>query len=400
MTGLDGPTVSFMKIASKQKPQREKTVDPMAQYPFLRQLLSPFRKSQQKTLGLVIAAITHAGQARSFAIATVMARWTRVRLDSAINRFYRLLRNHRIDYTLFVQQWARQLAKRRGGELVVAIDWTEWHHNLRVLAAAVVMGKRAIPLFVQASKKKIRRRSQNGRENTFLRVLADCLKRAEAKAIILCDRGFRRVSWLILLQKLELDFVVRINEDTAVQLENGTKTTLARIPLERGKAKNLGVVPLRSDGAVDVRVIGFWAKGGHEPWWIATSLSGPSWRPLKLYDRRMTIEEQFRDTKGKRFGVKLGWTKFRDCDQLARFCMLLGVAVLIWFVTGRQAAKRQPSLRLVCKKKGPRQSYITIGLRLVTASETAMRLTLSRLRYWLEPPELRQLARCGFGRAK
>jgi len=73
-------------------------VDPMKKYPFLSPLLSPFEKRHQKTLALVIAAIATTAQARSFAIATTMARWLGTRLDSAVNRFYRLLRNARVDY--------------------------------------------------------------------------------------------------------------------------------------------------------------------------------------------------------------------------------------------------------------------------------------------------------------
>ena len=45
--------------------------------------------------------------------------------------------------------------------------------------------------------------------------------------------------------------------------------------------------------------------------------------------RRMTVEECLRDTKGKRLGIKLAWTRFRDPQALARFAMLLGIAVLI-----------------------------------------------------------------------
>jgi hypothetical protein len=77
---------------------------------------------------------------------------------------------------------------------------------------------------------------------------------------------------------------------------------------------------------------------------------------LALYDRRMTVGEQFRDTKGRRFGAKLFWTQFRDPVALARFVSLLAAALLIWTLVGITAALVDPSLRLRCKRKGPRQS--------------------------------------------
>jgi hypothetical protein len=328
-----------------------------------------------------------------------MKAWLGVRLDSAVNRFYRLLRNSNVDYIDLAASWAKVLARSHTRQLTLAIDWTEWHHDLRLLVAATVAGKRAIPLFVQGTRKLVRARSQNAYENTFLRVLADALKRAEVTTTILCDRGFRRVSWISLLQKLQLGFVVRLMDDVCAEFE-GQAIPLGKIPLPRGKVVDLGVVPLRSDGAIAVRVIGYWARDAKEAWWVATSETGDARKALKLYDRRMTVEEQFRDLKGKRFGAKLVWTQFRDPEALARFMMLLAVALLIWLTTGIAAARRDKSLRMTCRKKGPRQSYITIGIRIVILDDPMEPLTSRRLARRLERPTFRKLGRDGFGGAK
>jgi len=319
-------------------------VDPEKKYPILAHLLSPYGKRHRKTLGLVTAAITATGVARSFAVATTMMVWLGVRLASALQRFYRLLQNPRIDYTELVATLAQALCRNPARHLLIPIDWTEWHHGLRLLMASVVVGKRGVPLFSQAFAQRIWRRSQNTRENTFLRVLADALHRAGVSATILCDRGFRRVSWLQLLQTLRLGFAVRLMSDVYVELAPGVKVPLADILLTQGQVLDLGPVPLRADGAATVRVIGYWAPGAHEPWWVATSETCAARRVLKLYDRRMTVEELFRDAKGCRFGGKLFWTQFRDPEALAHFLALLGVALLIWILIGIAAARRDPSL--------------------------------------------------------
>jgi hypothetical protein len=379
--------------------ERRKIMDPEKKYPFLSEFLQDFWLRHRKTLGLIIAAIVQTGQARSFAIATTLARWLKIRLDSAINRFYRLLRNANIDNTLLAIAWVRLLAKRFSGNLLVAMDWTEWPHDLRMLVAAVVSGKRAIPIFAQAYPRPQRIRSQNSRENTFLRILADAVHRAGAQATILCDRGFRRVSWLKLLQQLRLGFVIRLMTDVMVEF-GGKRFLLSAYPLRRGQLVNFGVVPLRAEKPVMVRVIGYWAPKAKEPWWLATSEKGHARQVLKLYDRRMTVEEQFRDLKGRRFGAKLSWTQFRNPDQLARFTMLLGVALLVWLVTGIHAASFDRTLRLVCKYKGPRQSYVTIGLRICCARAHGPPLSGRRIGELLEPPAKRRLGRQGFGRTK
>ena len=131
-------------------------MDPYKRYPFLSSLLSPFEKRHQTVLSVVIAAVVVTGQARSFAIATTLARWSRIRLDSAVNRFYRLLRNERIDELTMVSQWARHLCRGATRELLIPIDWTEWHRDLRMLAAVAVVGKRAVPLMVRVYEKVTR----------------------------------------------------------------------------------------------------------------------------------------------------------------------------------------------------------------------------------------------------
>ena len=44
-----------------------------------------------------------------------------------------------------------------------------------------------------------------------------------------------------------------------------------------------------------------------EPRWLATDLANPLVEIVALDDRRLTIEAQFRDTKGCRFEVRLEW---------------------------------------------------------------------------------------------
>ena len=110
----------------------------------------------------------------------------------------------------------------------------------------------------------------------------------------------------------------------------------------------------------------------------------------------MTVEEQFRDLKGQRFGVKLFWTQFRDPEALARFLLLLAIALAVWIAAGRVAAWANPSLRMVSKRKGPRQSFVTIGLRMV-----ALDLPTGFDDFWLTAllalPELRRVGRFRVG---
>jgi len=75
----------------------------------------------------------------------------------------------------------------------------------------------------------------------------------------------------------------------------------------------------------------------------------------------MAIEEQIRDTKGARFGLKLVWTQIKTPQALARFPLLIGLAILLLTAIGHAVAMRRPDGRLTSKKKGDRLSLLTIG---------------------------------------
>jgi hypothetical protein len=276
---------------------------PFRKYPVLQSLLSPFRLSQQKTLALFIASIAEVAQAASIQLASHLALQLQIQVDSALNRFYRLLRNPRIDDQKLSSQILRLL--RRGKQnLLIAIDWTQWHQPWQMILASVVVGRRAIPVHNKVISKTLMEKSQNKEENEFLRSIVSTLKEIGVVAVLLCDRGFRRVSWIKLLKELEQHFVVRLIPDVIVH-KGGRGRRLRQWHIGVGQAVDLGELWVRQDRAVKTRVIGLWARGQKEPWWLATDSKDSLADVVALYDRRMAIEQQIRDTKGCRFGVKL-----------------------------------------------------------------------------------------------
>jgi len=327
----------------------------------LGQLLEPLRKSQRTVIALVVEAISQLGQASSLAIAARLAQKTGAAVPSALVRFYRLLHNRRVEDLLLSRQMIRTLAKRTQA-LLVAIDWTEWHPPLRMLLASVVTGTRAVPVYAATFIKTAMARSQNCWENTFLKMLVMLLEEARVAACFLADRGFRRASFIkLLLEHPGHTFLVRLHDKVLVENEAG-KRLLRNIGLQAGQAIDLGWVKLRQDAAVTVRVIGVWAKGRRQPWWLATNRSDSLGQLVSLYDRRMTIEEQIRDTKGARFGFALVWSQIATPEALSRFVLLIGLAVMILMAVGHAVAQKYPHVRLPSRTKGPRLSLLTVAL--------------------------------------
>jgi len=261
-----------------------------------------------------------------------------------------------------------------------------------MLLASVVVGRRAIPVHNKVISKTHMEESQNKEENEFLRLLVSTLRELELVAIFLCDRGFRRVSWIKLLkEELEQHFVVRLIPDVMVH-KGGICRSLRNWHLKMGQAVDLGEVWLRQDRAVRVRVIGVWAPGQEEPWWLATDLMDSLADIVALYDRRMTIEQQIRDTKGCRFGVKLVWTQFQNPDYLSRFMMLVGVALVLWTAVGQAVTEQDPGVRLPSKSKGPRLSLLRVGIRFLVKVARRVHIGAKFVRAHLPPPALRIFA--------
>jgi hypothetical protein len=362
-------------------------MNPLIRYPVLAFLLRPFRRSQQKTCAAVVSALCQAAQASSFAIAGQLSCLTSVQFGSALTRLYRFLRNERFDNWLLTEQMLRLLGGGRQ-PVLLALDWTSWRGRFSVLTAAACTGTRSVPVAVSACVKAKLARSQNLWEETFLRLCVDRLRAAEVSAVWLCDRGFHRVAWLGRLVECEQRFVVRLTRDVTVHLPDRA-CLLKSLELGEGERRDYGFVWVRSDRWVRVRLVGVWAPGAKEVWWLATNLENAVSRVVAYYDRRMGVEEQFRDAKGHRFGMKLRWTQFTRPEYVERMYLLVGVALLLWTTVGRAVEESEPQVRLESKTKGARLSLARIGSYYWRKMSKQLSLTASFVREHLPPPRLR-----------
>lgn len=360
---------------------------PEQAYGALRQLAKGVHKSQAKAFVAVCGAFVLSGQARSFAVARKLAGLSVTRFKSALQRYYRWVDDSALDTVQVWRRLAESLLLAAGRRPVVAVDWTEWHNGKRVLAAGVCLGKRAVPVLARALSIATILRSQNAFEDAFVRQLR-ALCPLMQKAVLVFDRGFRRVSLIRNLLLGGQPFVLRLMGKVHVA-GNGYAGLLSKYPLQRGQRADLGVVEVRQHRPVRVRVMGIWAPHQDEPWWLATSLTHTVKRVAQYYDRRMTVEEMFRDSKGSRFGMQLFWTRFTEPERLDRLFLLAAVAVALWTAAGVLALRSDPTLALPSKSRGARRSLVNIGRLETTILAQLLESTLSRLQSLLLPMQLR-----------
>jgi hypothetical protein len=131
------------------------------------ELAKGLHKTQAKTLSAMAWSLIRGGRLRSFDLAETLAWASAVRFKSARKRFYRWVHNPLLDDLACWSALAERLLAQAGRPLV-ALDWTEWHSNLRVLSAAVCVGSRAVPVRVQAfSKTDMPRSRQHAGEHLY-----------------------------------------------------------------------------------------------------------------------------------------------------------------------------------------------------------------------------------------
>jgi hypothetical protein len=109
-----------------------------------------------------------------------------------------------------------------------------------------------------------------------------------------------------------------------------------------------------------------------------------------LYNRHMAVEEQFRNTKGCRFEVRLERVPFRTAASLVRVTRLLGVAQVLWTTLGQAVATTAPRVRPPCKPKSPRLSLLRIGIPSMAKLALLIYIGVCCIQAHLPPPWLRR----------
>ncbi|RKG55846.1 IS4 family transposase [Corallococcus sp. CA054B] len=285
------------------------------------------------TLGVIHAA--------SLAVATVgraLAQARGLEPKHAIKQVDRLLSNTGVNVWELFASWVPMVLAQRT-EAVVALDWTDFEpddHSTICLSLLTKHG-RATPLLWHTALKSGLAGNRNEAEDLVLRRLREVLPEG-VKVTVLADRGFGDVELYELLKaELGFDFVIRFRECIHVEDGKGVVRTAAEwVPLS-GRATTLknARVTARRYGLSAVVVVK--APGMKDAWCLATSLVASATEVVKLYGRRFSIEESFRDAKDWRFGMGLSSARLKDPERRDRLLLVSAMAVALLTLLGAAA---------------------------------------------------------------
>ena len=296
-------------------------------------------------------------------------------------------------YRVLAHEWLCELP-----QLLIVVDWSsltadlQWHW----LRASVVVDGRSITLYEEVHPRS--KLAALKVHRSFIKTLASLLPTTSRPPIILSDAGFRTTwfrliaaqGWYWVGRTRNRDFVRRVQGEwfPAKRLYEKASTT----PTDLGEYQAVRNRPLtcrfvlvkkvptgrkhrypsgkEQRNATSRKV----AKRYQEPWLLTYSPGlahlGAS-AIVKLYGERMTIEQQFRDTKNVSLGMGLSQTRSDGQRRLQALLLIAHIAQLAKRLIGEAAKAMQLELQLMSNNIKHRKtiSVMTLATRVIERPE-------------------------------
>lgn len=292
------------------------------------------RKTQRENMGRAVAALLQGRDAHLSSIARSFEGSPSFKYR--LKRFDRFIGNTRIKTWECFQALVPvilRLADRMQGYLPIVIDHTDVGADLRVLYAAVLFGRRALPLLFYVFNKRKVRHSQNKIEEAMLLNLKKMVPR-RLHIVIVADRGFGRVSLFRFIENLKWHYVIRVKGTVTI---NDNELLRDARPLFFRK----DVVYHKTARHV-LHLVSITA-GTDDPWYLATNMDDGV-LVKSMYEKRMNIEELFRDQK---WHVGMVVPTARHVGRFSRLLFIILLASLLLILLGKQIQKYPKLVRSI-----------------------------------------------------
>jgi len=281
-----------------------------------------------------VVGVIHAVSASIHAIGTGLAVACGLHPKHAIKQVDRLLSNPALDvWALFADWVPHVLAAQR--EIVVAVDWTEFDADGHATVALYLVTRhgRATPLIWRTVSKRRLKGRRNAVEDSVLLRLHEVLPPG-VKVTVLADRGFGDHKLYEALADYGFDFIIRFRGNVIVHSATGEAQPAAAWVPSNGRIRQLRGAAVTGERARLDSVVCVKARGMKQAWCLAVRGTYAGAAAVKLYGRRFTIEEAFRDTKDARYGLGLSATHIGDPQRRDRLLLICAMAMTLLTLLG------------------------------------------------------------------
>jgi hypothetical protein len=245
------------------------------------------------------------------------------------------LSNSGVELWRLFDSWVRFIVGDRK-EIVVALDWTEFDADKQATICLYLITRHgsATPLVWKTVPKATLAGKRNDYEYDVVERLGAILP-SDVKITLLADRGFGDQKFYAILSTFGWDYVIRFRDCIFVTDATGATKTAAKWLEKTGRAKMLKGVYVTDDKAPVPAVVLVHDARMKVAWCLATSrVDLGAAGVTKLYGRRFTIEETFRDTKDVHFGMGLSATHIGSAGRRDRLLFLAALAYALLVLLG------------------------------------------------------------------
>jgi hypothetical protein len=329
-------TTSHAPTADSNKRRSRARVAPRSVERFVDELLGEDMHAKRVlSIALAVTGVLQAANLAIHAIGRGMAAARGGAPKHGTKQVDRLLSNDGLTLWRLFESWVRFVVGDRK-EIVVALDWTEFDKDGHATICLYLITRhgRATPLVWKTVEKATLAGKRNAYELEVIDRLHSILP-SEIEVTVLADRGFGDQKLYTHLQLLGWDFVIRFRECILVTDAHGKTLPATEWLAATGRAKMLKGARVTDDKTEVPAVVLVHDKRMKDAWCLATSRANLGAADVaKLYGRRFTIEETFRDQKDNRFGMGLSATHLGTPARRDRMLFLSAIAYALLVLLG------------------------------------------------------------------
>ena len=248
----------------------------------------------------------------------------------AIKQVDRLLSNPALNVWALFAHWVPYVVATTPA-IVVALDWTDFDadgHATIALSLVTAHG-RALPL-IWRTVPKARLKGRRNRYEDEVRLRLHEVLPSGVHVTVLADRGFGDQQLYAILKDFGFDFIVRFRGGVTVEHRDGAGRPATDWVPANGTIRYLRDARVTRDRHRLDAVVCVQARGMQAPWCLAVggaTITGA--QAVRLYGRRFTIEEAFRDVKDPRYGLGMSATHIGDPRRRDRLLLICAMAMTL-----------------------------------------------------------------------
>jgi hypothetical protein len=304
------------------------------------------------SFAMALASHCHSGKLAAVAPGDTTPAATQRRLE-------RTLANDRLDPDSVWPQLARAVFRGwAGGPVLLILDETPNHNDLRCLKLTVAYRKRALPVWSVCYGPGEQPEPMPEVIRALFRRAAACLPE-RAVVTLLADRGLAWPQVVDACRELGWHYVLRLQGQTRVRTADGHECAAADLAPRPGQRWWGDAEVFKKSGWRAARVAACWERDCDGPWLLVSDRpDGP--RLFRRYAQRVWTEELFKDEKSSGFH----WEESRVTDPKHAARLVLLMALATYLALGLGSRVIQAGLRRFLESTRQRMlSLFQLGLR-------------------------------------